>query len=890
MGSAIAARSGRSPVKSAELRRQFQRWFSERGHTVVPSAPLVPANDPTLYFTNAGMVQFKDAFTGAETRAYRRATSVQRCLRVSGKHNDLENVGRTPRHHTFFEMLGNFSFGDYFKAQAIPMAWELLTGELGIDPNRLWVSIFEEDDEAHEIWRSIGFPVERLQRLGAKENFWSMGPTGPCGPCSEIHYDHGPSISNDTRGPAGEDDRYVEIWNLVFMQYEQHADGTRSPLPQPSIDTGMGLERLAAVLQGVYSNYDTDLFRGIIARAAAEAGVSYGAGGSEIDTALRVLADHARATAFLVADGVMPSNVERGYVLRRIMRRAIRYGVKIGIDRPFFHHVTDQVVAEFADAYPNLGERRGFIEEMVGAEEERFRRTLDRGMRLLDGALENTPSGGELSGDTAFKLSDTYGFPLDLTRLICSERGISVDQRGYDDALAAQQATGRAAWRGSGEVAVAGLWRTLAATHGSTLFTGYDTDNGPAVVIAIARMDGDTLSQVSALSGDDHGYVLLDQTPFYAESGGQAGDTGRLVFDHREIQVVDTTKVSGLHLHAVTLQGGSLAIGQALSAEVDTATRLQTMRNHTATHILHAALQRVLGDHVTQKGSLVAPNRLRFDFSHHKALSDGEIQRVEDLINEQVLSNSAVITTVQSFDEASAAGAMALFGEKYADKVRVVDVPGFSLELCGGTHVGRTGDIGLVKITTETGIAAGVRRIEASTGSGSLQVLREQATTIQQVALALKSDPDKLLPSIRKLQSQRKQLDKQLKEARQQLAKLAAQDVLSQAVDMHGVRVIAAEIDGDLRQQADRLRDQLGTSVVVLASRRGPKALLLVAASSDIAGSRIHAGKLIKELAPLIGGGGGGRPDLAQAGGKNPGGIPAAIGAAARAIEQALTP
>ena len=873
-------------MKSSDIRNHFLNWFGQRDHQLVPSAGLVPHNDPTLFFTNAGMVQFKDAFTGEQKRAYDRATSSQKCLRVSGKHNDLENVGRTPRHHTFFEMLGNFSFGDYFKAEAIEMAWELLTGEFELDPNRLWVTILEEDDEAEEIWRSIGFPAERLQRLGAKENFWSMGPTGPCGPCSEIHWDHGPSISSDTRGPAGEDDRYVEIWNLVFMQFEQHADGSRTALPHPSIDTGMGLERLAAVKQGVYSNYDTDLFQGIISRAARDANKSYGMDGDEVDTALRVIADHARATAFLISDGIMPSNEGRGYVLRRIMRRAIRYGVKIDFENAFFHNITDQVVHDFREAYPELGERQGFIQEIVGAEEERFRRTLDRGMKLLDSAL-NDATDNSLGGDTAFKLSDTFGFPLDLTELICDERGFTVDREGYDQAMAEQKASGRAAWKGSGQVAVAGLWKQLAEKHGKTEFTGYDTDVGVSSIIATVRVDGDALVEVEQLATGDDGFVLLDHTPFYAESGGQVGDTGNLYSDGIAV-VADTTKHSGLHVHAVHIESGALEVGATVQCSVDGDERDGTRRNHTATHLLHAALQQVLGDHVTQKGSLVAPDRLRFDFAHHKAMTDEEVEQVELTVNARVLGNIAVETSVQSFDEARAAGAMALFGEKYDDEVRVVDVPGFSLELCGGTHVDRTGDIGLFRITAESGIAAGVRRIEARTGLGSLQIMREQAQTIHDIAGTLKSDTDKIVLSIRKLQTQRKHLEKELETAKQELAKHAAANLIEQARLIGDVRVLAAEIDGDLREQADRLRDQLGTSVVILASREGPKALLLVAASKDIAGKRVHAGKLIKDLAPIMGGGGGGRPDLAQAGGKKPDAIPELITAAYAAVERAL--
>jgi alanyl-tRNA synthetase len=870
-------------VKTNEIRRRFLDYFGDRGHEKVASAPLVPQNDPTLFFVNAGMVPFKDVFVGAEHRDNPRATSVQRCVRVSGKHNDLENVGRTPRHHTFFEMLGNFSFGDYFKREAIEYAWELLTGELGIDPARLWVTVFEDDDEAYDLWRSAGFPEARLQRLGAKENFWSMGPTGPCGPCSEIHYDHGPSISSDTRGPAGEDDRYVEIWNLVFMQFEQHADGSRTDLPQPSIDTGSGLERVAAVCQGVFSNYDTDAFSGLIGRASSIARRPYGKV-SDDDVAMRVIADHARAAAFLVSDGVMPSNEARGYVLRRIMRRAIRFGVKLDIERPFLHDMTNQVIADFGEAYPDLQERTAFIEEVVRSEEERFRRTLDRGLKLLDREMDQVGEGGTLPGEVAFTLSDTYGFPLDLTQLIAEERRVHVDAVGFEAALESQRARGRAAWKGSGEEAVTSLWREVAQECGDTTFDGYPTGgrrgtHGAGEIVALARKSGDDVEQVEHLSAGDEGMIVLDRTPFYGESGGQVGDTGVLTVGDARFRVTHTSKTAGLHVHHGTVEAGRLAVGTAVEARVDDAERQAIRRNHTATHLLHAALRDVLGDHVTQKGSLVAPDRLRFDFSHHKPMTPEELQVIEDRVNEQILANQVLQSQLMALDDAKASGAMALFGEKYDDDVRVVTVPGFSVELCGGTHVDRTGDIGPFLVTSESGVAAGVRRIEAQTGLGALRLARQWSGTLHVAADALKTGHDRIIDAIRKLQEDRRRVEKELEVANTELARSAAGDLLSDARDIGGVRVLAARYDGDLKEQADRLRDQLGSSLVVLATTKGPKAILLVATTPDLAGKRVHAGKVIKELAAHIGGGGGGRPDMAQAGGSDPGGIDAALSA-----------
>ncbi len=862
-------------MNGSDIRQRFLEFYGRHGHTIVESSSLIPHNDPTLFFVNAGMVQFKDVFTGAEERAYSRAATAQKCLRVSGKHNDLENVGRTPRHHTFFEMLGNFSFGDYFKEDAIAMAWELFTGELGIDADRIWVTVYEDDDEAYDLWRSRGFPAERLQRLGAKENFWSMGDTGPCGPCSELHYDYGAAIDPKGGGPATDSPRYVEFCNLVFMQYDQSADGARTALPRPSIDTGAGLERIAAIKQGVYSNYDTDLFRPLIARGAELAGARYGASDAS-DTALRVIADHARATAFLVGDGVMPSNEGRGYVLRRVMRRAIRFGVKLGIDRPFLHEITRTVGEGFAGLYPDLADRHAFIEEVVRSEEERFRRTLDRGMRLLQDALDQAGAGGTVPGDVAFT--------LDLTQLIAGEAEVQVDGAGFQDALNAQRARGRAAWKGSGEQAVAGLWRDLADKVGQTTFTGYTRDDDTGTVVALVRQeqgeDGELESTlVDRLEAGEKGVVVVDRTPFYVESGGQIGDTGAITHDGGAFRVTDALPSQGLRLHHGEVTRGALTVDSTVHLTVDAGRRDQTRRNHTATHLLHAALREVLGEHVTQKGSLVGPDRLRFDFAHHKAVTAEEVAALEDRVNEQILLNTAVQTDLQSLEEARAAGAMALFGEKYDADVRVVSVGPFSKELCGGTHVRRAGDIGLFRVTSESSVAAGVRRIEAQTGTGALRAMRADNDLLSGVAAALRTSTTDVVDAAERLQADRKALEKELEALKRELAKAAAGDLAAEARDIAGVKVLAARFDGDLREQADRLRDQLGTSLVVLVAASDDKVQLLAAVTKDIAGSKLHAGKVIQAVAPLVAGRGGGRPDLAQAGGKDPAGIPALIDA-----------
>ena len=795
-------------MKATEIRRRFLQFFQDRGHTVMASSALVPERDPTLFFVNAGMVPFKNIFTGAETPKNPRATTSQKCLRVSGKHNDLEIVGQTPRHHTFFEMLGNFSFGDYFKEQAIQHAWTLLTsseaeGGFELDPTRLWVTVYKDDSEAYELWtQKMGVPAERVQRLGAKDNFWSMGDTGPCGPCSEIHWDHGPEHGDDEGGPAGETDRYVEIWNLVFMQYEQHADGTRSDLPSPSIDTGMGLERLAAIKQGKYWNYDTDLFQGVIAKAADLAGIEYSSTTGDSDMALRVIADHSRSAVFLIADGVMPSNEGRGYVLRRIMRRAIRYGVKIGLNEPFMYKTAEGVIADMAQAYPNLQERKSFILEVVRAEEDRFTQTLSRGLELLEQAIAD--SKGALNGQVVFTLFDTFGFPIDLTKLIAGERGVGIDEEGYKVHMEAQKARSRAGAKGFGDTAMTSLEGELANTLPPTEFLGYTADDGSSSVLSLLQ-DG---KQVAELSGK--GTVITAATPFYAESGGQAGDTGRIQWPGGSFRVTDTRKApGGLHLHVGMTESGDLKSGQDVELFVDGGLRDCTRLNHSATHLLHAALREVLGGHVQQKGSSVGPERLRFDFSHHKAVSKEELVRVEDRVYAQVLANAPVHTELKDLDQARADGAMALFGEKYDEKVRVVSMgsANFSTELCGGNHATRTGDIGLFRVTNESGVAAGVRRIEAVTGAGAMAYARSRDNAGLAAAASLRTSLEQLPEALERLQADRKRMERELEQLRAEIAREAAGDLASQARTINGVAVLAAELPADvatLRREADR--------------------------------------------------------------------------------------
>ncbi|MFZ1642751.1 MAG: alanine--tRNA ligase [Candidatus Contendobacter sp.] len=862
-------------TSSAELRKLFLDYFRDHGHEVVASSPLVPLNDSTLLFTNAGMVQFKDVFTGRDHRPYRRAATAQRCVRAGGKHNDLENVGYTARHHTFFEMLGNFSFGDYFKADAIRFAWEFLTGVLKLPVDKLWVTVYQTDDEAFQVWaEEIGVPRERIARIGDKpggkhyesDNFWAMGDTGPCGPCSEIFYDHGPEIAGGPPGTPDEDgDRYIEIWNLVFMQYDRSADGALTPLPKPSVDTGMGLERLAAVMQGVHSNYEIDLFRHLI-QAATEA-----TGARDLQSSsLKVIADHIRATAFLIADGVLPSNEGRGYVLRRIMRRAIRHGYKLGAEGSFFHKLVEPLVAEMGDAYPELVSAKDHVARVVRQEEERFAETLSHGMKLLEEGIADL-SGAIIPGETVFKLYDTYGFPVDLTADIARERGLQLDTAGFDREMAAQRERARAHSQfGQRQTADLGV-------EGHTEFHGYDRLEEEATVATLFR-DGRAVTELNA--GED-GVVVLDHTPFYAESGGQVGDSGWLRADGLEFEVRDTQKQGeGVFTHIGVLKQGQLRRGATVLAQVDTAQRQATALHHSATHLMHAALRQVLGTHVTQKGSLVDSQRLRFDFSHFEPVTPEQLETIERLVNAQIRGNVAVETTIMAPEEAIAAGAMALFGEKYGDKVRVLRMGEFSTELCGGTHVRRVGDIGLFKIASEGGVAAGVRRIEALTGERALDYVAALQDRARLAAQLVKGDRDNFPDKVRQLVERTRQLEKELEQLKGRLASGQGADLLSQTVDVDGIKVLAARLDGvdakTLREAVDRCKDQLKAAAVVLATVEDGK-VRLVAGVTPAETMRIRAGELVNMVARQVGGKGGGRPDLAQAGGADPAKLDAAL-------------
>ena len=869
-----------SPMSAANVRRAFLDYFAAAGHTVVASSSLVPGNDPTLLFTNAGMVQFKDVFLGQDQRPYVRATSSQRCVRAGGKHNDLENVGYTARHHTFFEMLGNFSFGDYFKAQAISHAWTFLTGTLGIDPKRLWVTVYQDDDEAADIWlKQVGIPADRLTRLGEKSNFWSMGDTGPCGPCTEIFFDHGAHIPGGPPGSPDEDgDRYVEVWNLVFMQYDRSADGTMTPLPKPSVDTGMGLERISAVMQGVHTNYDIDLFQGLIAAAAGLVGAT-----DLSSPSLRVIADHIRASAFLVADGVLPSNEGRGYVLRRIMRRAMRHGHKFGAEPTFFAGLLPALVAAMGEAYPELVERQAFIREVLFKEGEQFARTLANGMGLLETAITALGSGTLLGGDTAFKLYDTYGFPADLTADICRERGLSLDQAGFDAAMEAQRDRARAASRFGVDL------RGGADLGTVTTFSGYERSNDLGVIAALLH-EGEV---VDHLSEGQSGEVVLAQTPFYAESGGQVGDTGWLLAPGVLFEVSDTRKRGAAYSHIGRLARGTLRPGDSLEAQVDAGRREHIRRNHSATHLLHAALREVLGTHVTQKGSLVTPERLRFDFAHHQPVTADELRSIEQRVNQQVRLNAEALTRTMGYDDAVAAGAMALFGEKYADEVRVLSIGSFSTELCGGTHVQRAGDIGLFKIVTEGGVAAGVRRIEALTGQSAIEHIEHTDELLRQVAGLLRGTRDDVAARVQETLDQVRSLEKQLRSVKDKLASGQGTDLAAGALDVGGgAKLVATVVDGadatSLRNAVDQLKDKLKSAVIVLASVAAPDKVVLVAGvTADLVG-RIKAGELVGAVAAQVGGKGGGRPDFAQAGGTQPEALPAALAGVAALVRAKL--
>ena len=853
-------------TSTTALRQAFLDYFGKNGHEIVASSPLVPANDPTLLFTNAGMVQFKEVFLGLEQRPYARAASSQRCVRAGGKHNDLENVGYTSRHHTFFEMLGNFSFGDYFKRAAIEYAWEFLTEVLALPKERLWVTVFEEDDEAAGIWfDDIGINRQRFTRCGAKDNFWAMGDAGPCGPCSEIFYDHGPEVSGGPPGSPDEDgDRYVEIWNLVFMQYDRQADGTMAALPKPSVDTGMGLERLAAVMQGVHSNYDIDLFRNLILAAAELAG-----GADPEDNSLRVIADHIRSSAFLVADGVVPSNEGRGYVLRRIIRRAIRHGHKLGLREPFFHRLVFPLEQQMGQAYPELIDRREMVERVLKQEEERFAETLDQGMRIFEQSVADL-SGSQIPGATVFRLYDTYGFPVDLTADVARERGLSLDMKGFEREMSAQRERARAASQFGAE------WEGALDTGCTSAFTGYEHLADEGEIVALYR-DGEP---VQKLGKGDSGIVILDKTPFYAEAGGQVGDRGVLVAAGARFDVSDTQKEGDAHAHIGSMIEGSLSVGDPVRTQVNGEARVATARNHSATHLLHAALRQVLGTHVTQKGSLVAPDRLRFDFSHFEPVTEQELREIEGLVNAQILNNAGVQTRIMGLDDAMQAGAMALFGEKYAEQVRVLSIGDFSTELCGGTHVHRSGDIGLFKIISETGVAAGVRRVEALTGDGAFDWVANIERRLERVAQMLKSDSASVDRKVSQLLGRTRELEKQVEQLSAKLAASQGGELADDAVEVAGLKVLAAKLEGadvkGLRDTLDQLKNKLGSAAIVLAAVVDGKVRLVAGVTPDST-SRIKAGPLVNFVAQQVGGKGGGRPDMAQAGGNEPANLDVAL-------------
>ena len=854
-------------LSAADVRRAFLEFFRERGHAVVPSSSLVPGSDPTLLFTNAGMVQFKDVFLGKEKRDYVRAATSQRCVRAGGKHNDLENVGYTARHHTFFEMLGNFSFGDYFKREAIRLAWDFLTGTLKLDPARLWVTVYRDDDEAADIWlKDIGVPSSRFTRLGEKSNFWAMGDTGPCGPCSEIFYDHGPAIPGGPPGsPDEEGDRYVEIWNLVFMQFERSGDGKLTPLPKPSVDTGMGLERIAAVMQGVHSNYDIDLFKSLI-RAAAELADTRDLESSS----LRVIADHIRACTFLIVDGVLPSNEGRGYVLRRIIRRAIRHGYKLGITETFFYKLVPVLEKEMGAAYPELIRGRAQAERVLKLEEERFAETLANGMALLETAIRNL-RGKMIDGETVFKLYDTYGFPADLTADIARERGLTIDQAGFDAAMEEQR-------KRSQESSKFGVDLSGGTTIESrTRFKGYEVLDADGQVAALLKNG----AKVEELNSGDEGEIVLDATPFYAESGGQVGDAGELSSPGVRFKVWDTQKRGTAYSHIGRVEQGKIRVGDTLHAQVDGARRRATALNHTATHLLHAALRQVLGAHVQQKGSLVAPDRLRFDFSHLQAVTPAELREIERLVNTEIRRNSAAKTDLMDYDSAVAAGAMALFGEKYERDVRVLRIGDFSMELCGGTHVERAGDIGFFKIISEGGVASGVRRIEAVTGDAALDYVEKNDELLKEVSTLVRGSREDVGEKVRDALERIKQMEKEIRTLKDRLASGQGVDLAAGAVDLQGIKVVATKIDGAdagaLRNAVDQLKGKLKSAVIVLASVENPEKIVLVAGVTADVTSRVKAGELVGTIAAQVGGKGGGRPDFAQAGGNNPGALDAAL-------------
>ena len=859
---------------SADIRTAFLNYFKEHGHEVVDSSSLVPGNDPTLLFTNAGMVQFKDVFLGQDKRAYVRATSSQRCVRAGGKHNDLENVGYTARHHTFFEMLGNFSFGDYFKQDAIKFAWEFLTDVLKLPADKLWVTVYEEDDEAADIWlKEIGVDKSRFTRIGDKpggkkydsDNFWSMGDTGPCGPCTEIFYDHGPDVAGGPPGTPEEDgDRYIEIWNLVFMQYNRDADGSMNPLPKPSVDTGMGLERLAAVLQNVHSNYEIDLFEHLIDAVAKATGCK-----DKSDNSLKVIADHIRSCSFMIVDGVVPSNEGRGYVLRRIIRRALRHGHKLGQNQPFFYKLVKALVKEMGEAYPELAKQQAMVEKLLKQEEERFAETLDQGMNILEEAIAGLKT-KEIPGETLFKLYDTFGFPVDLTADIARERGLTIDEAGFEKAMDQQRERAR-----STKSFAVDYGKDLKIA-GETRFTGYEHLIDPCKISDI-YISGEAADSIQL---GQQGMIVLEQTPFYAESGGQVGDRGQLISGNAVFRVDDTQKQGAVFVHLGEVTEGSLNKGDTVEAQVDSRTRQATAFNHSATHLLHAALRKVLGDHVTQKGSLVDDEKLRFDFSHFEAVSPEQLKAIEVMVNEHIRSNHIVYTRLMNHKEAIASGAMALFGEKYGDEVRVLSMGDFSVELCGGTHVDRTGDIGLFKVVSESGIAAGVRRIEAVTAQNALQWVEQGEQQLQMIAGMLKARRENTRERVQQMVERTRQLEKELEQLKSKLASNQGSDLLSQAEDIADTRILAARLDGvdvkSLRTTLDQLKDKLGSSAIVLGAVNDGKVNLIAGVSKDRT-DRLKAGEMINAVALQVGGKGGGRPDMAQAGGTKPEALDAAL-------------
>ena len=858
-------------MKSSEIREKFLKFFESKGHTIVRSSPLVPGNDPTMLLTNSGMVQFKDVFLGLDSRPYKRATTVQRCVRAGGKHNDLENVGYTARHHTFFEMLGNFSFGDYFKRDAINFCWELLTKVYQLPAEKLTVTVYFEDDEAYDIWANeIGVPKERIIRIGdnkgaryASDNFWQMADTGPCGPCTEVFYDHGADIWGGPPGSPEEDgDRFIEIWNLVFMQFNRDESGVLTPLPKPSIDTGMGMERLAAVLQHVHSNYEIDLFQNLIKAAARETGAS-----DLNNNSLKVIADHIRAASFLIVDGIIPSSEGHGYVLRRIIRRALRHGHKLGQTRPFFYKLVQDLDIEMGSAYPELTDAKERVAQVLKAEEERFGETLENGMKILEAQLAKDPQ--KLDGGTAFTLYDTYGFPLDLTADICRERNVTLDEEGFNAAMEQQKKTARAAgkFKMAAKVEYAG---------DKTKFVGYESLVHNTHVLALYS-EG---VSVQELKEGQEGIVVLDTTPFYAESGGQVGDHGTIASAAGQFEVEDTLKIQAdVFGHHGVLRSGSLKVGDTVDAQVDQAKRARTIRNHSATHLMHKALREVLGGHVQQKGSLVDPDKTRFDFSHNAPVTQEQIAQVEQIVNREILENHATLAQHMSFDDAVKHGAMALFGEKYGDEVRVLDI-GSSKELCGGVHVTRTGDIGLFKIVSEGGVAAGIRRIEAVTGEGALAWVQATNAKLLAAASALKTGPDELPSRIAQVQDQVKVLEKEVAALKSKLAAGQGDELLNQAIDVNGIKVLAATMEGadvaTLREAMDKLKDKLGTAAIVLASVIEGKVSLIAGVTKDATG-KVKAGELVNFVAQQVGGKGGGRPDMAQAGGTDPAGLPQAL-------------